>query len=300
MRPLALASVLVATDLDRSSDVALDSAHRLARAAGATLHVVHVADAAGEARHPLRDPDAQAASLVAVVRRAGIDPAAATLHTATGDPAEQIRAIAEVVHADVIVAGPHRRKEGGARDARLGGTATAIVLGASAPCLIAVEPLRLPLGHVVVPVDLSSTARGALVVGLSWASALRAPGAGAEPTTLTALHVARVAGAGGPVADEASSLDRELDALRREAGRWAGVRIEGATLPGEGAVARTIAGAALGARADLVVVGTRGLGLDAAARLGSVSASLVGLSPSALLLVPPAVWRAHGQAVSSS
>src|SRR6059058_1195963 len=43
MRLLTIRTVVVATDLDPSSDGALDSASRLAAAAGAALHVVHVA-----------------------------------------------------------------------------------------------------------------------------------------------------------------------------------------------------------------------------------------------------------------
>ena len=39
--------------------------------------------------------------------------------------------------------------------------------------LVLAEPLRLPLRRVLVPIDLSETARGALMVALTWASALR-------------------------------------------------------------------------------------------------------------------------------
>jgi hypothetical protein len=49
MRPLALTTVLAATDLRPESDVALETAQGLARAAGAVLHVVHAEAATSSA-----------------------------------------------------------------------------------------------------------------------------------------------------------------------------------------------------------------------------------------------------------
>jgi nucleotide-binding universal stress UspA family protein len=44
---------------------------------------------------------------------------------------------------------------------------------------------------------------------------------------------------------------------------------------------------------DLIVLGTRGLGLDAVGRLGSVSAGVANLVDTPILLVPPAVWQTY-------
>jgi nucleotide-binding universal stress UspA family protein len=49
-------------------------------------------------------------------------------------------------------------------------------------------------------------------------------------------------------------------------------------------------------RPDLVVLGTRGLGLDPVGRLGSVTASVAQSIDVPTLLVPPALWMAHASA----
>jgi nucleotide-binding universal stress UspA family protein len=293
MRPLKLRTVLVATDLDPASDVALDSAHRLAKAAGAALHVVHVltppqGKATGESAR-----EESADGLGAVLRRVGLADEDVKVHLIPGPAAEAIRSLADRMTADVVVVGPHRQRKPAERDQPLGGTARAIVERAFAPCLVAAQPLRLPLERVLVPIDLSDGARGALLVGLSWASALRAGTAADRPTALTLLHV-DTADADARNATT-TSVDRELEVLRRNAGDWAGVAMRALTENSADA-AQTIIDYALGQEADLVVLGTRGLGLDDAARLGSVSASVTTRLRLPMLLVPPAVWRAHAVA----
>src|SRR5439155_5887642 len=135
---------------------------------------------------------------------------------------------------------------------------------------------RLPLRRVLVPIDLSDTARGALVMALAWSSALRGSSrsSGADaPTQLTAMFVDRAVGAGGRTPSAKDALEAELDRARKDAGGWAGVEIHGTT------VASADVGGAIADRArdddvDLIVMGTRGLGLDGAGRLGSVSANV--------------------------
>jgi nucleotide-binding universal stress UspA family protein len=291
VRPLALSTVLAATDLRPASDVALESADRLAHAAGAMLHVVHVEDASlprdvagSRERVDVRIGDA--------LRRAGIRDTTAKLHVVPGPPADSIRAVAELIGADVVVVGAHRRPERRTSSTRLGGTARAIVAGATAPCLAVADPLRLPLERVLVPIDLSDGSRGALLVALSWASALRTDAAPDRRTHLMALHVtgARPDGA----RPQTTVLDAELDRLRRDAGSWAGVDIEGMTIVAWPSTDEAIVRFGAERRADLVVVGTRGLPPEEATRLGSVSAAVVERSPVAVLLVPPTVWAAQG------
>jgi nucleotide-binding universal stress UspA family protein len=192
--------------------------------------------------------------------------------------------------ADVIVVGPHRERLHGTPVHSLGGTARAIAERAYAPCLIAANALHLPLERVVVPIDLSDTARGALLVGLSWASALRAGTIGDGATTLTVLHVDTV----DEDIDRAStsSFDREIAILREDAADWAGVLVRGTRQKSDDA-AQAVADYASDGGADLVVLGTRGHGLDDLARLGSVSAAITTRVRIPMLLVPPAVWRAH-------
>jgi len=291
MRPLALTTILAATDLGTSSDLALDSAHRLATASGAVLHVVHVyPPASGEESEPMRR-ETFAREIDRALRRAGIPQRRAKVHAEPGSPADAIRALSVSIGADVIVVGPRRAGSSSRQDRGLGGTARAIAVSANAPCLAALRPLPLPLARVVVPVDLSDTARGALLVGLSWASALRTNASDHGKTTLVAVHVRDSHREDGQ--PHAPTLASELDALRRSAGDWAGVAIEGQTVSGEARAADSITRFADAQHADLLVLGTRGLGLDATERLGSTSALVIERSQVPVLLVPPSVWREH-------
>jgi len=279
MRLLRLKTVLIAIDLDETGSGALRTAEMVAEAAGAALHVVHVSDS--------RDEGGTVTELHATLRRTGLAIDEAATHVVAGDPAQAINLLADRIGADVIVLGPHRR-----RDATgLGSTALAVVTNAPVPCLVARTLLRLPLQRMVVAVDLSDTARGALVIALSWASALRARHSAAQPaTSLTALHVRTSAPSTG--ADSSSELDEQLDRVRQEAGVWAGIAIESAAAV-NAAPAAGIVAYATEHGADLVVLGTRGLGLDAIGRLGSVSAAVMQRLDVPALLVPPAMWAAY-------
>src|SRR3712207_7645440 len=101
MRLLTLRTVLVATDLEPSSDAALDSAHRLAASADATLHLIH-------AFPDPRDRDRSADAVRRVLRRAGVSVDDARLHLIPGSPADAIRSLPDRLVADVVVLGPHR------------------------------------------------------------------------------------------------------------------------------------------------------------------------------------------------
>lgn len=292
MRLLKLRTVLAATDLDRSSDAALDSAHRLARSAGATLHIVHVLASADRAGANTQPSDQSPDSVRRALRRAGVPEDGARLHLIPGSPVGAIRSLADRMAADVIVLGPHRKGDrGGASDQPLGGTAQGLVARTFAPCLVAPRPLRLPLERVLAPIDLSETARGALLVALSWASALRTEAAPDSRTTLTVLHV-DTAVEPTVSSDPAAAVERELGMLGGGVGDWAGVDVRVIAARNSDAV-EAIAYHAADQGAELVVVGTRGLGMDEAARLGSVSARLAARLTLPVLLVPPGVWRAY-------
>jgi universal stress protein E len=286
MRFLVLKSVLVATDLEETDYPAILTAAQLASAAGASLHACVVTAPGSD-----RDESVQArarAGLSAALLRAGASADDVTIHVLSGDPARAIRSLSDRVRADVIVLGPHRPRASHARS--LGGTALAVVTNAWSPCLIVPTPLRLPLSRVLVPVDLSDTARGALMVGLSWASALRSPtskAGGPVDAKLTALHVQ-------PLSSIAPSpfVEQELAFIRESGGAWSGVSVQGETLSNSN-VSEGIASFVTSHRPDLVVLGTRGLGLDPVGRLGSVAASVAHSIDVPTLLVPPALWSAH-------
>jgi nucleotide-binding universal stress UspA family protein len=289
MRLLALRTVLVATDLDIASIAGIETARSLSTAAGAALHVVH---ATQDGATPATPDDVDR-----FLERAGVALDARHVHVLQGDPAHTIRVLADRIAADVIVLGPHRERASGERGASLGSTALAVVTDSFAPCLVTRTTLRVPLARVVVGVDRSDAARGALVVGLSWASALRAPTSAADGSmsTMLVIHVDRSSdGAASPRASGAATgpLDAELRRIRAEAGPWARVAIDDLVLRA-GDPAAAITGAADERGADLIVVGTRGLGHDRSGRLGSVAATLVRISSTPVLLVPPAVWMSY-------
>lgn len=277
MQLLALKTVLAAVDLDGSSRPALTSARDLASAAGAALHVLHVAPA-----------NANADAVHRELEQTGITPDHTRMHLAVGDPAHAITLTADKVGASVIVLGPHRERAGRERGSSLGSTALAVVTNASVPCLVTAKALRIPLERVVVAVDLSDTARGTLHVALSWASALRARHA--QPIALVAVHVMK-APSPAESAERLRALENALAPIRTEAGEWAGIttrtEVIAADGPAEGLASYVDANAP-----GLVALGTRGLGLEPVGRFGSISNDVMRLIETPVLLVPPAMWNA--------
>jgi nucleotide-binding universal stress UspA family protein len=109
-------SVLVATDGSETADEAVKVATELAKAFGATLHIVSVYQ--GGRGGALRVPEmkmalpegidaasvaaTQTESLASQARTKGVT---AETHVVSGNPAEQIVAVAEEQHVDLIVVG---------------------------------------------------------------------------------------------------------------------------------------------------------------------------------------------------
>ena len=279
MRLLTLKTILVATDLDEGSRPALITARDLARAAGASVHVVHVSD------------DAKATeATAALLSEVGLPPEDAAVHVVQGDPSHAINLLRDKIGADTIIVGPHRaRREAEGRDA-LGSTALALVTNAAVPCMVTTRALRIPLARTLAAVDISDSARGTLAVALSWTSALRAQRDDTDnPAVLTVLHVRGPVAAGGRPATANSTLDAIVNEVRQEAGSWAGAAIDSVTTDSADA-ADGIVEYAKRDRADLVVLGTRGLGIERVGRIGSIAAAVMKKLDAPVLLVPPAVW----------
>jgi nucleotide-binding universal stress UspA family protein len=285
MRLLQLKTVLVADDLTATSEPALRTAAALREGAGASLHVVHVAapTTAMAAKNGIRAEFMQGIRESAA-RALGEDDY--TPHVLSGAVPEAIGTLADRISADVVITG--RRAHGALpMDRPLGGTAFGIITRSLMPCLVVTRAMTLPMKRVLVATDCSEASRGALVVGLSWASALR-DRAGNAPR-LTALHV-HVDDDSAERAPSKRTLDHELDILKRAAGEWAGVDVNGTTVPASDAVS-AIAEHARSISAELVVLGTRGANAETGGRLGSVSAAVMARLGVPVLLVPPAVWR---------
>lgn len=290
MKLLHLKVVLAAIDADESSLDTLRAARELATAAGAKLRVVHATgpDAADNQAAPA--PIDSADAVRRLFERSDGKQSDSSLVTVAGEPTHVIRSYADKIRADVIVLGQHRKRR--TENPRIGSTALGVVTNSWAPCLVLSRPMRLPLEHVIVPVDLSNTSRGALVVALSWASALRKAekgggAAGTETAALTALFVDAAKRESSPRA-----LDEELERLRRDAGRWAGVSVRGVVVANR-EIPQAIADYVGANRSDLIVLGTRGLGSGAVGRLGSVALGILERIDEPILLVPPAVWESY-------
>lgn len=257
MRLLVLRSVLVATDLDDASAPAVRAATQLAALAGAELSMLHVA------------ADTKA---ITTTEPPGVK-------VLSGNPAEVIVEYAQQVDADVIVLGPHR----GGGSHPLGSTAAQVVNNATCPCLVVGAELVLPLRHILVPVDLSEIAGGGLAVAFSWASALRSPRTNAP---VTVLHITE--------AESSATKDavhEEVERALKRAGGAAPVAVVEKIHSGNDPV-DSILYAIKSEGADLVVMGTRGIG-NAATALGSVATSVANVAHFPLLLVPPAVWESE-------
>lgn len=274
MRLLRLRSVLVATDLGETSRPALRTGARLASLAEAELHLVHVANtAAAPGTHLLQEqlrlaaPDAR-------------EPA--SVDVSPGDPAPAILERAERIGADAIILGPHRR--GAAVTGEMGSTAASVVRGARCPCLVVATELRLPLERVLAPIDLSEVAEGALLVALSWATALRPRNGSAG---VTVLHVSP--GPADPATEQ--GVQEEVARVRARAGGspYAAIR---AVIGANPDPAAEILRRAAEETVDLVVMGTRGAA-GAASGFGSVSAAVARATTRPLLLVPPTTWADH-------
>lgn len=285
MRLLRLRRCLVATDLDPASDVALDSAVRLSAATGAALHVIHVVtELDPELVSDGRSPERERRVREALDRVGG--PGDAKIHLVPSDPRTTIGPMAGAIGADIIVLG--RQRSGAPPNAGpVGSTASAVIRDTTVPCLVVATPLRLPMERVLIAVDGSDTARGALVVALSWASALRKREG--PVLTVTALSVDDPSSRGS---GSQAVVDRELEELRRTGGDWAGVTVSGVTAHDTdpvGAITRYVAELDPG----LVVLGTRAIGRPTDPALGSVASAVTSQITTPVLLVPPAVWEAY-------
>src|SRR5690606_15621298 len=232
----------------------------------------HVADepTPGDSNH-LRERLAQIAPPGAEV---------ASCRVLAGNPAEAILKHAELLRAEAIAPGPHRR--GRESVAPMCSTAAAVGRGPPRPCLVVPEDLRLPLERVTAAVDLSESSAGALVVALSWASALRPP---RRRASLTVLHVARNADA----KSRSAALQAEVERLRATGADAAHVDVDSRLVtgvdPAEAILAQTRS-----EPVDLLVLGTRRV-ITAASELGSVSAAVVEAATCPQLLVSPDAAR---------
>lgn len=296
----AIRSILAASDLGEASDASIQVAATLAEEVGATLHVVHAINPpspyweattdAVSTQGWLHDGRRRLAQQVGKAVAEGTTP---TQRVTIGRPFQVIEDRAKEVEADLIVLGPHRRR--GAADGLLGTTADRVIRTSPIPCLVANGTLQTPLRRVLVPLDLSEPARGALDVAIAWLTdaAGRDPESAQRPE-IEVLHVIADSidpgGKSHPERRIEADLTSETSAALDRAGASAGLTIRPRVVyddsPAEG-ILRT----AGETDADLVVMGTHGYGAIRRALVGGVTSAVARRSPGPVLLVPPAMWR---------
>jgi nucleotide-binding universal stress UspA family protein len=294
MRLLKLDAILVATDLTETSAGAIATATRLADAAGAALHVAHVAPGEDELSAAAGRGDEYEQKL-----EKAVDPSGTTRpqrHLMYGEPHRAISSLAGKIKADVVVLGRRAGARSPTSDRPVGSTAYAFVTHTLVPVLVVVEPLSIPMHNALVAVDASEAARGSLLVAVSWSSALRERG----PTNaeLTVLHVDTGADPTERSAQMRRSATHDADVLQRNAAGWAGVTVKRLTVKDPDPAA-AISRNAVDSRAELVVLGTRASAEHGSSIWGSVSAAVTRRLSIPVLLVPPAVWRNHARDIDA-
>jgi nucleotide-binding universal stress UspA family protein len=300
MRALNIRSILVATDLQPSSDVALSGAAALAGALGAELHLLHsielptlgypVRDTAVDLHLPVQD--AQRLLEEQIARAVPPEQTVESRCVRIEKASRAINERAREVHADIVVLGPHRPRP--FRGTILGNTADRVLRSAEVPILILTGPLKLPLRDITIPMDLSDPARGALDQGLVWAYGLgRHDDTGRSQANVRVLHVI-------PKAFEAydfpfdravivPQLNQEIEEAMVRVGGTGSLEVREEVVWGN-APAEEIVRHAQNVATDILVMGTHGYGALGRALIGSIASMVVRTAPCAVLLVPPKLW----------
>jgi nucleotide-binding universal stress UspA family protein len=265
-----LKRVLAATDGSEHGACAVVTAANLARRAGARLDLASVVKPSLAAKYKGRERHFEAeGALLQRARRAteaqarqakAVDP---YFHIVAGPPAPTIADLASEFSADVVVVGAHSRS----RVQRIfaGSTAERAIRMAPCPVLAAATEQRTRFRRVLAAVDLSPHAHSVI----DTASAI----ARVDGADLVILHVEE------PISSILrETAKNEVDAvIRGSHERFERVIRETAGLPGFAALERygyaghEILQVACDWLADLVVVGSQGLGLFGRMVLGSTS-----------------------------
>lgn len=301
-------AILVATDLTASSDPVMRAAAALCALTGATLHVLHAfdlppspyIDGVGEmvtfqARLELCEKELREQIARTV-------PDSVTVGTPRLEIYAAHRAIAEAaeaVEAELVVIGPHSKRD--MEIAFLGGTADRVLRTLEVPCLVVRGDLRMPLRHVVVPMDLSESSHAAMDVAVAWALGMGGHRAddSSPSTDISVVHVIPevLTGPGLPFerAEVMPGWNKAMEEMARNAGP--DVRLRETVLFGN-TPADEIVKVATEERADVVVMSTHGYGAIKRAILGSTAQAVARRAPCPVLMVPPRMWTPAAEAAA--
>ncbi len=189
MKKLSIRNILVPIDFSKMSIQAIDTAKRLARRFGATVHLAHVHGLDYPAAFTAPMPPFQSFSVVDyqqqmeqnVARRLSdlakeYGLASANCHVQTGAPAfDEICGLAQEISADLIVTPTHGRT--GLKHVFLGSTAERIVQHSPCPVFVARQTGRRSksgsaprTNTILVPVDFSDCSRKGLQYAIGFAN----------------------------------------------------------------------------------------------------------------------------------
>lgn len=306
--PDPLHTVLIGTELGEGSDTVVRSGLAVARAAGASIYLVHaVPDGSwftgpetelGE-EMPRELVDWCEDRLRDQIRRLGIQESElAGAGVFPGVPHRVLIEVAQTVGADLIVVGA--TASGPLAAELLGSTADRVLRKAACPVLLVRAEMRVPPRRVLAPVDLSPLSGDAYRCGLG----LLAQIAKGEPIELRVVHSLsfldlaeqRRERGGVPTSEVERATAEELRELVLENGTDEPFHVQTALLAGEARfeILRELAERP----ADLVILGTHGRSGPERLMLGSVAATVARKAPCNVLLVSPEAALAEGIAVA--
>jgi nucleotide-binding universal stress UspA family protein len=294
---IALKNILVATDFSATAEMALTYGRALARACGATLHVLHVVDNVFAGPFVADPGAAEELALTRLNSRLTHDDRAKSQARAVVElshhPAKAIVAYALAAEIDLIVAGTHGRSR--AARVLLGSVAEQIVQAAPCPVLTIRRPLQqfgtqvevLTFKNILVPTDFGEAAGAALTYGRALA--------GHFDATLHVLHVVdntalKLFGAEtyaniapGLLHDVEEAARKQLDNLLID-GDVNSPTVKRGVLTSS-SPASAIVDYAEDKEIDLIVMGTHGRGAVAHLIMGSVAERVARVAPCPVLTV---------------
>ena len=305
MKTLSIQNIVVPIDFSKMSAQAIQTAKRLARRLGASIHLVHVrqfnyaADFVAPAPpmvpfsfmpHEQDGDQSVLKELETVASECGLS--SASCHVLNGaPPLDEICRLGQTIPADLIVMPTHGRK--GLKHVFLGSTAERIVQHSSCPVLVArgnsaqsENGSRFRIKTILVPVDFSNCSREGLRYAIAFANEF-----GAKIILLHATYLGYIYSSEDTALYDIPGLKK---AARKKAERrmrelvrsvnFAGVKFE--TVFTEGSPVFDICAYAKDHDVDLIITSTHGLTGFTHVLIGSIAEHVVRHAPCSVLVVP--------------